>query len=670
MFKTEYKTFIFNNYLLNTAYPSVCGYGDEVWYDFSPEFEVRRISDNKVFSFIAGKNVSYKFNSISGCKCEYTAETNYCSFTFSLSFYDGVLSAELCNISESSDYEMISFKMPSLVQCSDIGGSLVNPYGGGRKVNLCSAVPQTVVFPYDTCSALELCGDKNTFAVITDDKDVILQQSVIKKHDESNTGIISAYFVNKIKADKENMQSIPVNMKPVEIHRTNGNRWQFSAEILRNRLIEPCRYRYEKTLVYKIGLDSSGQNNPERPETFSPILTLKDAKDIIMKIYKLSGGMKQVVYLVGWQEGGHDFEYPKPYIYDFNSSCGTLEEFLSLREELKKFNVNLSFHDNFDDAYLSEIYKINRDILSIDEKGDCWKGWLWAGGMSYIISPTAYLESTDIKERIKTIKEKYRIDGTYHLDVLSSEIRRYSFRENELSAAEDNISAKIGMIDLFNKENIDITSEILSMPFIGKIGYSQSTRYNFDSCLFIGEDVIPWTVLAFHGITPYKMGANADKPSLLRSIAAGASCSIEIEKCCTDKEFETNLLRNIYLTSIPMTELSYKKVLSAEYDGDKWRIEYEDDGLVEVDFSKEKYTIKFNGKIISKDFETFLPVDRDIFLYYSLKGGKNKLELPNDWEKASLTVLFDDTQEIVDIENGQLKYLIESDTPYLLRKER
>ena len=660
-------TLEFNRYIFNKKYPSICGFSDEVWYDLPPEVTVRCIKDNKTVVYRANKDVNYKLDLLYDNRCEYIAETEFCSFTVAFSFCDNILSAEILNVSEKDGYEFIDIKIPSLVQCFDQNGSLVNYYGGGRLVSLKSAVPQTAMFPYDTCSALGICGN-NSFAVVTDDMEVVLRQSVVKHGDEVNVGVIGATFVNRIKADKAEMESIPVKMSVVEIHCEEGENWQLSAEILRNKLPNPCLYRYDDTLFYKIRLDASGEIDTNRPETHSQIFTLEDAKNIIMNIYKLSGGMRQVVYLVGWQKGGHDFEYPYPHKSGFNPKCGTREEFIKLCDELKHFNVDLSFHDNFDDAYLSDTYEINKDILSIDEKGKPWKGWLWAGGMSYIISPYAYLKTNEITERVKAVSNEYGIRGTYHLDVMSSEVRRYSFRQSELSAAKENVEAKRGIIDLFNKEDIDITSEMLSFPFIGKIGYAYSSRYDFNSQLFIGETVIPLTTLAFHGVTPYRMSSGSQKSSLLKVIAAGASCSIEAEKLCDDKEIEIKQLRNIYITSMPMTKLSYKKVLSANIDDKKWTVKYEDNGLVEVDFDKETYTIKDECKTVSKDFVTFMPTGKDTYCYYSVCGGNDRIDLPKDWEMVAISSLKDDTTRTIHTDNGEMNFDFKADTPYVLKK--
>lgn len=656
-------------FLLNSAYPAVCGFEGEEWYDFPPEVTVRCVASNELRVYRPNDGITYSALPVTDNRCEYKAEAEHCSFTLAFTERDGVLSVELANAFESLGYELIDIKIPSVAQCFDGDGGLVNFYGGGRTVPLKTAVPQSVCFPYDTCNAVGLYGEKGSFAVITDDPDVILCQSVVKRENEVPVGVIGAVISNRVAAGKDGLASVPVKASPVEVHFARGENRYLAAEILRSRLPKPTSRRYDNTLLYKINLDGTGQIDPNRPETYREITTLKEAKEFIMKIHRLSGGMKQVVYLVGWQRGGHDFEYPYPHKSGFNPRCGTVEEFNHLREELKAFNVELSFHDNFDDAYLSDAYEINKDILSTDEKGEPWRGWLWAGGMSYIISPSAYLQSEEIKERIAAVTDTYGIENTYHLDVLSSEVRRYSFNPLSPSAAADNINAKRAIIGLFNEKGIDVTSETLSFPFIGEIGYAQNTRCTFEPRLFEGETVVPLTTLAFHGVTPYKMSANGDKKALLRALAAGASCSLEAEKTALiSRESEIKLLRSIYITDRPMSLLSYKKAISARVNGNKWTVEYEDNSAVEVDFENEAYSVTVCGKTVSKDFVTFMPTAAETYCYYSVNGGVNELVLPCDWNSVTVEDLSGDAVKTVKLNGGRLCCDFSADTPYLIKK--
>lgn len=662
---------MFDDFLFRKSYPAIVGYKKEKWLDLMSVVTARYIANNTKYVFVGDQNINYNLEQCLEDKIVYHAENEICSFCLCIQKVSSVITIQLTEVVEKEGYELIDVEIPSLIQLCDESGTMVNYFGGGRQVQLKHALPQSVLFYYDACNAVGTCSKNGSFAVIANDVDNVFTQSVVRKNAGSNHGVIGVVIRNRIQAERAGMKSIPVEMRQLEIHHSPQENWKLSAEILREKMPERPSKIYDNVLIYKIALDTSGQYNPLNPATYSPILTLSDVKNLIMQVYHLSQGMRQVVYLVGWQKGGHDFEYPYPHLSGFNEKCGTLKEFRKLCEECRQYNVELSLHDNFDDAYLSENYEINPEILAMDEHGNTWKGWLWAGGMSYILSPVAYVKSDDIKERIRFMISDYGISRTYHLDVLTSEVRRYSFAERELSCAQQNIDAKNEIIRMFNQQDIDITSETLAFPFIGKVGYAQNTRYKFENELFVGERVLPLTTLAFHGVTPYKMGANGEKRELLHAIACGASCSLEVEG---KKEFilsTRDICRSIYLVSVPMNRLSYRKATNAQVDGNAWTVEFGEGNVVTVDFEQETYTIVCEGVVLSKNFTTFAPIDSGRYCYYSIYEETTKLNLPEDWEKILVSsILADGSRNDTELERKNGDFILEtnSDIPYIIRK--
>lgn len=660
----------FGDFLLHSEYPAFLGYKEERWEDFAPVVTTRCISDNTKQVYVGNQNMSYHLEQRSEDELLYHAKSEMCSFSLCMQKRGDMLTLLLTEVAEKEGYELIDIELPCLIQLCDESGTMVNYFGGGRKLQLKNALPQSALFYYDTCNALGTCSQHGSFAVVANDVDNVLIQAVVRKDEGANQGIIGVKLQNRICAGRAGMKSIPVQMLPLEIHCSSQDNWKLTADVLRDKMPDKPVKMYENVLMYKIRLDASGQYHPSNPATYSPILTLSDAREIIMQIYHLSQGMKQVVYLVGWQQGGHDFEYPYPHVTGFNKKCGTLEEFRQLCEECRKYNVELSLHDNFDDAYLSEHYEINSDILAIDEQGQEWKGWLWAGGMSYIISPTAYVKSDDMKERIQALISDYGISGTYHLDVLSSEVRRYSFAE-ELSCAQQNIDAKKEIIRRFNQLGIDITSETLALPFIGEIGYAQNTRYKFDRELFVGERIVPLTTVAFHGVTPYKVGANEEKRALLQAIACGAACSLEVEGNPEMVLDTKNICRNIYLVSVPMSAFAYKKVTDVQLEDNRWILEYGKGNEITVDFENESYKIVRDGAVVSENFTTFAQIGPDKYCYYSVSDTMAKLELPEDWEKVRVSsILANGNKDEIELKREDSLCIFKAfgDVPYIIQK--
>ena len=91
-------------------------------------------------------------------------------------------------------------------------------------------------------------------------------------------------------------------------------------------------------------------------------------------------------------------------------------------------------------------------------------------GMSYIIANYKYIKTGQLAKRVNKTVEMYGIHTSYHLDVLTSEVRRYNFEKGYEAAADINLEAKKAIIQEFNKYDIDITSETLAHPFVGRLG--------------------------------------------------------------------------------------------------------------------------------------------------------------------------------------------------------
>jgi len=78
--------------------------------------------------------------------------------------------------------------------------------------------------------------------------------------------------------------------------------------------------------------------------------TFRQAGEIVQAIHNITDGLPQMVYLVGWQEGGHDAQYPA--MDSVNQRVGGAVALRELCEVSKsKYNALISYHTNIDDAY-------------------------------------------------------------------------------------------------------------------------------------------------------------------------------------------------------------------------------------------------------------------------------------------------------------------------------
>ena len=383
--------------------------------------------------------------------------------------------------------------------------------------------------------------------------------------------------------------------------------WVDAAKFIRRRYrgLKPHPLYVEAT-VYKIMCDV-------RPHRL--VTTFEECLDIICKIHNLTAGaLKQVVYLVGWQHDGHDTGYPDVSVV--NPRLGGYEALMRLKEEAKKFGAIVSFHDNYDDAYVDS-HAWDPAVIAIDRKGSLMKGGVWAGGQSYILSPVKYLPKA--LERVRFTIRKYRIEQTYHIDVLSSIPMRHDFDPKSPHGAAENLKAKLAVVHEFKKFRVDITSEDLTEPFVGPM-----TRFwhlhNRAETHFPGERRIPFIV---HGHVIYG-GGQASFGGLKSALLYGQTYSVDFTKATP----EGVILDLVYLYDLPLKPLAVRNMERYERGKGMERVWYDDDTFVEVDWAHDRYRVVVDGREVARNYATFVKVKPGLVLAYSRDGGRLTFELP------------------------------------------
>lgn len=223
---------------------------------------------------------------------------------------------------------------------------------------------------------------------------------------------------------------------------------------------------YHDSAVYKIYIKDKKENHVRT--------TLDQAMDYIRAIHDYSGGMHQVVYLVGWQYAGHDSKYPSwGNVGDQCKSSFSQDPREALRammREARKYKADVSLHINMNDAYtnspLWQAY-VDNDLLCRDANGNIVKGRVFGGEQSYPISHLKEWRSGFAKKRIHELLEllpELKDARTIHIDALfghESPGDGISFK--------DDIAAIDECARYWHELGIDVTIEHL--PSYDQIGY-------------------------------------------------------------------------------------------------------------------------------------------------------------------------------------------------------
>ena len=147
-------------------------------------------------------------------------------------------------------------------------------------------------------------------------------------------------------------------------------------------VVTPFFRDYHQTLVLKLFLGMEGEpverlaNDPTFRKGHEVFCTFEEALEVIRKTDNLTRGIPKIIYLVGWQKGGHDHGYPawsevNPRMKRAQDATA-LDSLRWLIREGRKFNTTVSLHLNMVDAYqqspLWDEY-VAKDCFAKDEGG-------------------------------------------------------------------------------------------------------------------------------------------------------------------------------------------------------------------------------------------------------------------------------------------------------------
>ncbi len=547
-----------------------------------------------------------------------------------------------------------SVYIPRLLSFNE-DGELYNFFGGGRLVEIKDSLPFGAEFLYDSNCAVGGSDRKGAFAVTADDMDSSLTQSVEIVNGEKH-GCIGCRITLLLPAFGGEARPIPVKQIPLRVTNISPG-WQSFAGYLRSRLPAGRMSRYPGTVFYKISVDKKYEADERRPFTISRPVDFAGVRSIIERIYNITDGIRQVVYLAGWQRNGHDTEYPFPQKHGFSPALGDPAEWQLTLDFAEKHNAVLSFHDNFDDAYVTE--GLISDAVALDRNGKRRTGWLWAGGMSHIISPKAYCETGLMAERVKETLKTYGIKTSYHLDVLSAEIRRYDYSSKYLSAAAENVFYKKKICEEFADYGVDVTSEMLSEPFVGILEYVLHTKIDEDARLFPLEEYIPLTPFVYHGRIRYSRGS-LDKKSRASAVDAGSVCGLD----CLGISFGDELVKSLYLHAIPMLMLAEREILSHKEFGGISVADYAG-GRTEVERKTGHYRIEVDGETVTRNGITVAPHHTEAGTWLAFSEKDAEISLPIGGEAEITELSFDGSGKSVHVssKHGHLSIKLKACVP-------
>ena len=226
--------------------------------------------------------------------------------------------------------------------------------------------------------------------------------------------------------------------------------WMEAALWHRKLFPEPNRQYAGPTHIYKI-------INAWGPPDNNPITSFEECLPIIKSIAEITGGLPQLVFLVGWQYEGHDTGYPS--LDRANPDVGGPEKLRWLAKEAKKYNATISYHINLDDAY-QEHPGWEPNVLCLRRDGKPYPRAFnpMVSLQRYQVSHTKEVESGYFQKRAQAFLEAVPVEQAVHLDTL--ECSAVSFGPDGYIGVNDELELGCKeIVKWFAKRGIDVSSE-------------------------------------------------------------------------------------------------------------------------------------------------------------------------------------------------------------------
>jgi len=397
--------------------------------------------------------------------------------------------------------------------------------------------------------------------------------------------------------------------------------WLDGARLVRSRMPAIPNHFYDDKLIYGIRVDE-----PKFPQ---PSATFEHCAEMIRQMHALTDGAPQLVHLWGWQFRGKDTGYPAVNVVD--DRIGGYDGMMRLMETMKPLNATISLSDNYDDAYRSSP-AWNEAMIARKPDGDLWQSRAWTGEVSYIQGLAKYMEGPG-PARVKYTCERYRLPGTIHVDVLSYyAIRNDWDRKRPASGIRNLVAGRYKVLEDFKKHAVDVTSEGLRYPFIGKMSmcwYAGGPK----PCPFGGKPVPMLSMIYRKSAVWGRAGNSGELPLTLMMFYGEAQHSIFNGDAPIERRLDS-----FYLAMVPWFKLHMLNIEDFERTGDRTVTTLEGNGnRVEIDWNNQSYTVFLNGAEVARENAVYCPLGTGRIAMYSIADGPLTATIPEEWDVKEVT---------------------------------
>jgi hypothetical protein len=405
------------------------------------------------------------------------------------------------------------------------------------------------------------------------------------------------------------------------------------------RAVITPRHAYHQAVAYKIFM---ARKNSAIPQT-----TAEEALGIIRGMHALTRGLKQIVYLVGWQYEGHDSKYPAWFEANRKiqraSDRDARASLLWLMKAARKFNAVVSVHINMDDAYenspLWDEY-VRRDLIIKNPDGTLRKGDVWDGELCYWISKTREWECGLGKQRIDRLLDYLPLAdaGTVHIDAFRPHPSAYHgvSVEKEIETAKQ-------IYRYWDSKGIDVTNEYLSyhelvgyVPMVWAFNLDEQSRLRYAPSLICGgNDTWNQRTGHVHALPGWAGACFVPEAGTRYEVVWGRSCSCDVV-ARPDTAFcgVESMVQPFCERTLPWYFLNRHRALELRQTADEYAVHFSDGIVSAIRVSDRHHTIRQDGRLLVDGHDLFIPAlwREGEIIAWSRDGAQRQWELPDDWK--------------------------------------
>jgi len=428
--------------------------------------------------------------------------------------------------------------------------------------------------------------------------------------------------------------------------------WLDGAKLIRQRMPPIPTHYFDDKMLYMIG----GKYKLEK----EPRTTFAQSEQLIRDVAMLTDYAPQVALVGGWAYDGQDTGYPAED--KVNESMGGYDGLMHLIKSGQAFNTNVSLNTNYDDAYMSSP-KWDPAIIARRPDGALWRSRDWAGEVSYIVGLAKYMQRPG-PERVAHAVERYHLRDAILVDAMSwFAIRNDWDPENPASGYKNLVDGRYKVLDEFHKRGINVLSEQLRYPYLGKLALSVDGISGGDDPF--GGQPVPLLPTLYRKSAIWGSGGASfkDVPRNLFWNSRPGPWFIN----ATDRRDISDFY---YLTVLPWMQLHDLDIQSYKRDGDRSVIGLSHHSELDVNWVTNEYSVVANGVEVASEKGTFFPIDEDRVAFFSREARPLQAILPSDWDASKIVgwALFVDHREPVPVrvEANRIKVDIQASRPIIV----